>query len=151
MKIYLMAIAMFAIVGNSCDKKSSTNNTDNSTDKKGSFTIDGTAYSGKSSVQTFTNNNYSVLCEQDEPYKFIQITFHNKAEAEAGGTFTVEDYALNIASGTVDVGIDGLTFDPNGKATISVSGKKITISNLKLDQTGSGSKHPTVNAASIDF
>jgi hypothetical protein len=39
----------------------------------------------------------------------IQITFHNQAEAEAGGTFDVEDYSLNVSSGSVQVGTsDGL-------------------------------------------
>lgn len=135
-----------AIVSTSC-KKDKTNNTG----KTGTFSIDGASYSGSTDVQTFVNGNYSVLCEQDEPYKLIQVTFHNKAEAEAGGTFDVADYSLNVPSGEAEVGIDGLTFDPIGARTITVTGKKITISNLPLDQTGGGTKKPVVNSASINF
>ena len=102
-------------------------------------------------MQTFVNDNYSIICEQDEPYKFIQITFRNQAEAEAGGTFDVVDDALNVPTGGVNVGVDGLTFDPDGSHTISVSSKKITISNLSLEQTGGGSLRPVVNNASINF
>jgi len=138
-----------AIVATSC-KKDKTNNTNN-TGKTGTFSIDGVSYSGSTEVQTFVNDNYSILCEQDDPYKLIQVTFHNQAEAEAGGTFDVEDYSLNISSGSVNVGIDGLTFDPIGSRTITVTGKKITISNLPLNQTGGGTKKPVVNSASINF
>ena len=144
----IMLFFALAIIATSCKKdKNGTNNTG----KTGTFSIDGVAFSGSSSVQTFVNDNYSVLCEQDSPYKLIQVTFHNQAEAEAGGTFDVEDYSLNVSSGSVQVGIDGLTFDPNGSKTITVSSKKITITNLPLDQTGGGSKHPTINSATINF
>jgi hypothetical protein len=144
-----MLFFAIAIIATSC-KKDKTNGT-NSTGKTGTFSIDGVSYSGNTEVQTFVNDNYSVICEQDDPYKLIQVTFHNKAEAEAGGTFDVEDYSLDISSGSVNVGIDGLTFDPIGSKTITVTGKKITISNLPLDQTGGGTKKPVVNSASINF
>ncbi|MCC6515606.1 MAG: hypothetical protein IT275_04565 [Chitinophagales bacterium] len=123
----------------------------NSAGKTGTFTIDGVSYTGNTEVQTFVNDNYSIVCQQDAPFKLIQVTFHNQAEAEAGGTFDVEDDALNVPSGSVNIGVDGLTFDPHSSHTISVSGKKITISNLSLDQTGGGSKHPLINSASINF
>ena len=142
----IMLFCVFAISATSCKKDK-----DGISIKTGAFAIDGISFSGNTSTQTFVNDNYSVLCEQDSPYKLIQVTFHNQAEAEAGGTFDVEYYALDISSGTVNVGIDGLTFDPDGSHTISVSGKKITINNLPLDQTGSGSRHPVVNSASINF
>ncbi len=61
------------------------------------------------------------------------------------------DDALNVPIGGVNVGVDGLTFDPDGSHTISVSSKKITISNLSLEQTGGGSQSPIVNSASINF
>ncbi|CAG5016837.1 hypothetical protein DYBT9275_05647 [Dyadobacter sp. CECT 9275] len=62
-------------------------------DKAGSFNIDGSNFRGKSSVQKFGNGNYSILCEQEDPYKLIQITFHSQAEAETGGTFKVGAYS----------------------------------------------------------
>ncbi|MBK9330395.1 MAG: hypothetical protein IPM95_14100 [Sphingobacteriales bacterium] len=148
--IKTLSILLFfavAIAATSCKKEKGGG----TTGKTGTFTIDGASYSGETSTQTFVNDNYSVLCEQDDPYKLIQVTFHNQAEAEAGGTFDVADFSLNVPSGEAGVGIDGLTFDPDGSQTITVSGKKITINNLPLDQTGGGSLNPFVNSASIDF
>ncbi|MBK6339030.1 MAG: hypothetical protein IPH74_11235 [Bacteroidetes bacterium] len=137
-----------AIITTSCKKdKDETNNTG----KTGTFTIDGVSYAGNTSTDVFVNDNYSVLCEQDDPYKLIQITFHNQAEAEAGGTFDVADFGLNVPSGEAEVGIGGLTFDPDGSQTITVTDKKITINNLELRQTGGGSLSPFVKSAIINF
>ena len=130
-----LSILLFFVLAfstTSC-KKDKTDIEINQTGKTGTFSIDGISYSGETEVQTFVNDNYSIICEQDEPYKFIQITFRNQAEAEAGGTFDVVDDALNVPTGGVNVGVDGLTFDPDGSHTISVSSKKITISNLSLE------------------
>ncbi|HMU97254.1 MAG TPA: hypothetical protein PLC61_10650 [Chitinophagales bacterium] len=144
--LLLLIIAISAI---SCNKDK--NGKDDDTGKTGKFTIDGVEYSGNSEEQTFVNDNYSIVCQQDEPFKLIQITFHNKAEAITGGTFDVADFSLNVPSGSVEVGVDGLTFDPDGAKTIVVAGNKISISNLPLIQTGGGSKHPLINSASINF
>ncbi|MBX7227421.1 MAG: hypothetical protein K1X55_15410 [Chitinophagales bacterium] len=146
--ISIHLLIVLAIVTSSCKKESDDNN---STGKTGTFTIDGVSYAGETEEQTFVNENYSIVCQQDDPFKLIQVTFHNQAEAEAGGTFDVEDYALNVPTGGVHVGVDGLTFDPEGSHTISVSGKKITITNLSLEQTGGGSQSPVVSNASINF
>lgn len=142
----ILLFFLLAIAAASCKKDKN-----GTTGKTGTFTIDGVSYTGNTEVQTFVNDNYSVVCQQDDPFKLIQVTFHNQAEAEAGGTFDVADDALNVPAGDVNVGVDGLTFDPNGSRTISVSGKKITISNLPLDETGSGTRHPVINSASINF
>ena len=144
--LLLLIIAISAI---SCNKDK--NGKDDDTGKAGKFTIDGVEYSGNSEEQTFVNDNYSIVCQQDEPFKLIQITFHNKAEAITGGTFDVADFSLNVPSGSVEVGVDGLTFDPDAAKTIVVAGNKISISNLPLIQTGGGSKHPLINSASINF
>ncbi|MCB0507585.1 MAG: hypothetical protein KDD21_04715 [Bacteroidetes bacterium] len=145
-QIMVIAIALCTLSVAACKKdKTETSG------KTGTFTIDGTSYTGNSETQTFVNDNYSIVCQQDDPFKLIQVTFHNKAEAEAGGTFDVADFSLNVPTGEAEIGVDGLTFDPDGNHTISVSGKKITISNVSLDQTGGGSKHPTINSASINF
>lgn len=146
---FLLFLAL-AIIATSC-KKDKTGIDTYQTGKTGTFSIDGVSYAGETEVQTFVNGNYSVVCQQDEPFKLIQVTFHNQAEAEAGGTFDLVDDALNVPIGGVNVGVDGLTFDPDGSHTISVSSKKITISNLSLEQTGGGSQSPIVNSASINF
>lgn len=142
----IMLCFLLAIATTSCKKDK-----DGITGKTGTFTIDGVSYTGNTEVQTFSNGNYSIVCQQDDPFKILQITFHNQSEAEAGGTFDVADFSLNVPTATAEVGVDGLTFDPIGVRTISVSGKKITISNLPLDQTGGGSLNPVVNSASINF
>ena len=43
------------------------------------------------------------------------------------------------------------TYENDGPQTISVSGKKITISNVDLVSTGAGTSSITVNSASINF
>lgn len=142
----IMLFFVLAIVATSCKKDK-----DGSTGKTGTFAINGVSFSGETSTQTFVNDNYSVLCEQDDPYKLIQVTFHNQAEAEAGGTFDVAYFGLNVPSGEAEIGIDGLTFDPDGDYTITVTGKKITINNVDLISSGSGSTFATVNSASVNF
>lgn len=133
----------------SCGKTDEIENQE--TEQSGTFMIDGVEYKGKTSVQTFTNGNYSILCEQDSPYKFIQITFHSQAEAEKGGSFKAGDYEMNIPSGQANVGIDGLTFDPVGDYKINVADKQITLSTLKLKETGGASITADVQSASISF
>ncbi|MBK9354492.1 MAG: hypothetical protein IPN09_11155 [Bacteroidetes bacterium] len=146
---FLLFLAL-AIIATSC-KKDKTGIDTYQTGKTGTFSIDGVSYAGETEVQTFVNGNYSVVCQQDEPFKLIQITFHNQAEAEAGGTFDLVDYGLNVPSGEVNVGIEGLTFDPDGSQTITLTDKKITINNLELRQTGGGSLSPFVKSAIINF
>lgn len=156
MKKQFLAIAFFSFIAMSCDKSGeSTNNNNNvntkPTEKKGSYTIDGVGYSGKSSIQNFVNYNYSILCEQDEPYMLLQITFNSKEDAEAGGTFVVEDDVINTQKGEVSISIDGLTYQNDGVQSITVSGKKISITNVMLKQTSGGILKKTINNASIDF
>lgn len=121
------------------------------TDGSGTFRIDGVEYRGTSSVQTFINGNYSIVCEQDAPYKLIQITFHNQAEAEKGGSFKAAEYEMDIPSGKANIGIDGLTFDPEGDYTINVSAKKITLGALKLKQTGTSDRTVSIQSATVSF
>jgi hypothetical protein len=154
MKKQFLSIAFLSFGLMSCDKGGDNNNNSintNTTEKKGSFSIDGVSYSGKSSIQTFVNNNYSILCEQDEPYMVLQVTFNSKEDAETGGTFVVEDDVINTKKGEVSISIDGLTYQNDGAQSITVSGKKISINNVMLKQTGTGAKKKTINSASIDF
>lgn len=146
----ILAFAIFSLfIITACSKDSGKGGGDG---KTGTFSIDGTSYKGETETQTFVNDNYSIVCQQDDPFKLIQITFHNKAEAETGGTFDVEDFGLNVNSGAVQIGVDGNSFDPeNDTYTISVSNKKISIGSINLIQTGTGAEKPTVNSASINF
>lgn len=145
----IMLFFFLAILTISCKKSTTTNG---STGKTGTFSINGTSFSGNVSIQTFVNNNYSILCEQDSPYGLLQITFHNQAEAEAGGTFDVSSGStIDVPSGEVDISIDGLTYRNDGIQSIAVSAKKITINNVLVKQTGGGSLKKTINSASINF
>ncbi|MCB9032843.1 MAG: hypothetical protein H6553_03315 [Chitinophagales bacterium] len=151
-KITLIVLMSLSIVTTACSNDKNTDT--NSTGKTGSFKIDGVEYTGNTETQTFSNGSYSIICQQDNPLKLIQITFHNQAEAEAGGTFTVDDYSYaTTPTGKVNIGVDGLTFDPNSVSyTINVSGNKITISsNINLTSTGAGTTTTTVNSAIINF
>lgn len=122
------------------------------TGKTGTFSINGIKYTGETETQTFGNGNYSVVCEQDDPYNFVQITFHSKAEAETGGTFKVEDYGINVESGTVHVGtMDVITGDPAGEFTVTVTNKRIVLGSIKIISTGSSSASATINSADIKF
>lgn len=148
----IMLFLVLAMVTTSCKKDKNGSGTN--TGKTGTFTIDGVAASGETSIQTFVNDNYSILCEQDSPYKLLQITFHSKAEAEAGGTFDVGASIIDTPSGEVSISADASTFhtyENDGPQTISVSGKKITMSNVDLVSTGAGTSSITVNSASINF
>lgn len=142
----IMLFFALAIVTSSC-KKDKTG----SSGKTGTFSIDGVSFSGETSIQTFVNNNYSILCEQDSPYSFLQVTFHSKAEAEAGGTFDVGASIIDTESGEATITIDGQTYQNDGAQTLSVSGNKITISNVKVKDTGVGTTKKTINSASINF
>lgn len=147
--ILFMSLSVLAIA---C-KKSNTNNSTN-TGKTGTFKIDGVTYNGNTETQTFVNGNYSIVCQQDDPFMYVQITFHSKAEAEAGGTFTVDDYALNVPSGKVNIGTsDVITANPNSSSyTITVSGNKITIgSNMTITSTGSSGTTATIGSSTINF
>jgi len=149
--VFLIAIAISSIACKKDDPKNDTQNGGNNTEKKGTYTIDGVVFSGETEIQTFTNDNYSILCVQDDPYSFLQITFHSKEEAEKGGTFKVDDEIINTPSGEVHITIDGLTYENDGNFEIKVANNKITIDNVKLTQTGGGSKKKIINTASIDF
>ncbi len=146
----IMLLFIVATITTSC-KKDNNGGGGSSSGKTGTFSIDGVSYAGKVSVQTFVNDNYSILCEQDSPYKLLQITFHSKVDADGGGDMNVEDFSINIASRDVNIGVDGLTFDPDGIYKIGVVANKITITNVKLKQTGGGSKNRIINSASINF
>jgi hypothetical protein len=82
--LYLLATLLFSV--SSCNNKTSENNTVGieTSDKETTttFTVDGTAYKGKVSTQYFGSNketdNFSVVCQQDEPLVLLQAVFANE-------------------------------------------------------------------------
>lgn len=150
-QISIMLFFGLAVLATSCKKDKSIIK-DGDTGKTGTFTVDGVSYTGKTSVQTFVNDNYSIVCQSDEPLMFVQVTFRNKAEAEAGGVFDIEDAdSYNIPSGSVQLGTSKFfNGDPTSSKTISVSSKKITINNVTI-KSSVGSTTTTINSANIKF
>ena len=146
----ILALFFLFALSSACSKDETGIDTDES-EKSGTFKVDGVAAKGKTEIQTFVNGNYSIVCQQDEPFKLIQVTFHSKAEAEKGGSFTVGNYSMDVDAGEVGVGLNGLTFNPEGKHVVTVTGKKIVMTNIKLVQTGGGTKTSTINECAVDF
>ena len=144
------ALLLLLALSSSCAKKDDDGSGGTGPEKTGTFKIDGVSYKGKTSIITI-GGIYSVSCQQDEPYKLLQVHFGSKEEAEKGGTFNVRDFGLSSIDGEVEVGVDGLTFDPDGSYSVTVKNKKITMTNVKLIQTGQGKKKPVINEATIEF
>ncbi|QQR97901.1 MAG: hypothetical protein IPK18_13940 [Sphingobacteriales bacterium] len=153
-KITLIALFICTIFAISCKKDNNGN-----TGKTGIYTIDDVTYNGNTSVQTFSNGNYSILCEQKSPYKLLQFVFHSKEEAEAGGEFTVIKNSIatisNVPSGKVLIGTDYILLSKpvNSNYKIVVNGNKILInSNIKLlDLDDDTNDNTTINSADINF
>lgn len=152
-KITLTLLLALPILVYSCGKDEKTNTDDDPTGKTGTFSIDGVSYTGETSIQDNPSAGYYIVtCQSDEPYAFVQVSFLSKAEAEKGGTFEVEDYKLTQSSGTVQLGTNNIiTSDPDGDYTVSVSGRKISFSGIKLVSTSGSDKKTTINSASINF
>ncbi len=152
-KFSLTLLLALPILAYSCSKDDETKIDDHPTGKTGTFSIDGVSYTGETSIQDNPSAGYYIVtCQSDEPYAFVQISFLSKEEAEKGGTFEVENYKLKQSSGKVQLGTNKIiTSDPEADYTISVSGKKITLSNVRLVSTSSSSQKTTVNSASINF
>jgi hypothetical protein len=157
-QIILSVFAIAAVAASSCNNKKPTENntvveaTDNQTTT--AFTVDGKEYNGKVSTQYFGSNketdNFSVLCQQDEPLVLLQATFANEKDAKSGTALKVKggSYKTNAGEFGLSLSITGLEkeFIANEKSTgiLKVEGNKMSITNMKLfDQDG---KEKVVNA-----
>lgn len=145
----IMLFFVLAIATTSCKKDKTGTGTD--TGKTGTYTVNGTSYTGKTTIQTFTNGNYSILCQQDEPFQLLQVTFFNKAEAEAGGTIDVANYSASVKTGTVEVTVDGFYGKSSGSRIINVTNKKIDISNLIISKLPDGAAPLATINGNVNF
>lgn len=143
-KIIVLAIfsAAFLI---SCEKAKKESNVEDiqisESSKKGSFTVDGKTIEGKVSTQYFGSNketdNFSVLCQQDEPFTLLQATFANEENAAApslkpkGQSYKVSEGEFDLTLSVSESSKQFIATDESG-GTISVSGNKLTISDMKL-------------------
>lgn len=108
--------------------------------KTGTFTADGASFKGKSSTQYFgdkTTGQYSVLCQQDDPFALLQAIFAN--EKDASGTLKPSASFTSIEAGTVNIALSGTAIGDkefvtksNSAGSITVEGKKLILEDLEL-------------------
>jgi hypothetical protein len=121
--------------------------------KSASFTVDGAAYKGNVTTQYFADKvtgQFSVLCQQDEPFALLQAVFKNEKEASgslkpAGGFYSIESGETNIALSGTAIGDKEFVTKSNSTGSITVSGKTLIIKDLKL--FNSDNKEKIVNAS----
>lgn len=120
-----------------------TNDTDYGT---ATFFVDGKSFTGKISKQIFTNNSYSVLCQQDEPFQLIQITFKDEATAKKGGTFTPADgVKMHVEANEAEISIDA-TMNSKGKGTVEIKDNTLFLNDIECESvSGKG----IINSAEI--
>ncbi len=152
MKPCLLIAALLPILFVSCGQKdsgasasSSASSADTSlTDEEapgltGTFTVagdGGSSHTGKVSTQKFpATGQFSVVC-QDDAFGFVQITFHNEADARKAQTVKLTDMSYTKANdpGTAHISLSpfaggetGSTDSTTATATITIVGSHATI------------------------
>ncbi len=106
------------------------------------FTVDGASCKGKVSTQYFGSNketdNFSVLCQQDEPLVLLQITFANEKDAAKSGLTAKGFDGYKVNEGQFDLVLTPAGSSENFVATDKSGGSvkllqhTIVISNMKL-------------------
>ncbi len=155
-KIVLPLLAALLML-NACQSKSNTQDaitqkavadaTSDSDYGTANFVVDGKSFTGKISKQTFTNNSYSVLCQQDEPFQLIQITFKDEATAKKGGSFTPADgMKMHVEANEAEVSVDA-TMNSKGKGSVEVNGNTLTLKDIECANMSGGKA--TINSAEI--
>ncbi len=110
---------------------------DESENKSATFKVDGTEFKGRVSTQHFggESNNFSVLCQQNEPFALLQAVFANEKEAKGNTTLKPAASFYNITEGVnIALTLGDEKFNTSDKSTgiISVEGKKLILKDLKL-------------------
>ncbi|MEP6700032.1 MAG: hypothetical protein ABJA85_01900 [Bacteroidota bacterium] len=151
-KTFIICAAAITPLISCGDKKKSSSDTgttkettstieDESDNKSATFKVDGTEFKGKVSTQHFggDSDNFSVLCQQDEPLVLLQAVFANEKEANGNTTFKSAGSFYNVPGGDVNIALSGtgvgdLRFNTSDESTgtISVEGKKLILKDLKL-------------------
>lgn len=123
--------------------------------KTASFTVEGIAYKGRVSTQYFADKltgQFSVLCQQNEPFALLQAVFKNEKEAAgnlkpAGGFYSMDPGEANIALSGTAIGDKEFVTKSNSTGSITVSDRTLTIKDLKL--FNSDNKEKMVNATIV--
>ncbi len=135
--------------------KETTSITDNeSENKSATFKVDGTEFKGRVSTQQFggESNNFSVLCQQNEPYALLQAVFANEKEANGTTTLKPAESFYNVSAGVniaLTLGDEKYNTSDKSTGTISVDGKKLILKDLKL--FNSETKKEKVLTATLPF
>ena len=160
-KSMICAICATALFFTSCkDKKeiASDNGIEMSEGSKtGSFTVDGATFKGNVSTQFFGSNkdtdNFSVLCQQDEPFTLLQCTFANRKDAESpnlvprGQSYKVDPGLFALSLSVTGSDMEFVANERSG-GSVKVEGNTLKISDVKLFDREGNSK--TVSET-IDF
>ncbi|GAB3426114.1 hypothetical protein GCM10027516_29710 [Niabella aquatica] len=126
---------------------------DRSSGQTANFSVGDITYSGKVSTQYFgdkAKDGFSIVCQQDEPYALLQVTFATEAQAKgslkpAEGFYSMEPGEAHIALSGAKLGSQEFVTKEESTGSISVEGNKLVLKNLKLFNLDGHSK--TVNAA----
>ena len=142
---FLISITVVATISCNSNTTSATSTAPIETggkDKTVSFTIDGTTFKGKVSTQYFGSNketdNFSVVCQQDEPLVLLQATFANEKDAASSGLTPKGFDGYKVNTGQFDLTLTpaggGESFVATSKTTgaIKIENNKIVISNMRL-------------------
>ncbi len=126
-------------------------------EKTGSFTADGKMFTGAVSTQYFNDHKsgpFSVLCQQDEPFALLQITFSSEKDALNNASLKPGDNFTHPDAGDVHVALTGIgekeftTEAGASKGSISVSGRTVHLRDLQLFNRD---KQSTTVTADISF
>jgi len=120
--------------------------------KTGTFSTENSNFNGKTSTQFLgdkTKDQFSVVCQQDEPFTMLQITFANKAAATgnlkpAEGFYSMEPGEAHISLSGSSIGNSEFVTNDNSSGSITVKGSDIILKDLKLFNNDGASK--VVNA-----
>ncbi len=129
------------------DKPKTASFTSEETEKTGSYTVDGQTYKGKITLQKMAKDQYSVLCQQDEPFSLLQLIFTNEKEARSSATLKAGDSFYSMEPGEVHVSLSGdkdFVTTSESTGSITVSGNSVTLKDLQL--INSDKKSKVVNA-----
>jgi len=143
--LYVMVVSTITITSctnNTSEKAAVTRIEATGQTNTASFTVDGTSYKGKVSTQYFGSNtetdNFSVLCQQDDPLVLLQATFANEKDAANSELKPKGFDGYKVNAGQFDLSLTPAGSTENFVATdkttgtIKVEHKKIVISNIKL-------------------
>ncbi len=160
-KTILYFFVATTFVASSCNSGSKESNTTglqiSDKEKTASFKVDGTTFNGKVSTQYFGSNketdNFSVLCQQDEPLTLLQAVFANEKDAKSnnlkpqGGSYNVGAGQFGLSLRIAGSDKEFIANEKSG-GSLKIVGNKMMVTDMNLfDRDG---KEKVVSAV-IEF